>query len=221
MKKHIVSAVLAILALVLVATAAAVVRPQHGGRSQTNHPNYLRGPICADKNTGLLRWILARQKCLSNETRLIIPKPAQGKRGLPGRGKTGATGPAGAQGPVGPAGAAGAKGDTGATGAQGPQGLPGEGQPGAQGPTGPAGAQGATGAQGPKGDPGATGAQGATGPAGPTGPQGLPGKDGSGLGNATLQVCVSNGGTLQLDVNGQPCDNQGHQPITIVIISNS
>lgn len=195
MKRNLILTVLAVLALILVATATAVVRPQHGGKSQKNHPNYIRGPICADRSTGLLRWILARQKCLSNETRLLIPRGERGKRGLSARGPAGlagATGAAGAQGATGAVGTAGAKGDAGATGAQGVQGLPGE-----------------------------AGAQGVSGPTGATGPIGPAGKDGSGLGNATLKVCVSNGGTLQLDVNGQPCDNQGHQPITIVIVSNS
>jgi hypothetical protein len=74
------------------------------------------------------------------------------------------------------------------------------------------------GQDGAKGDKGDTGVTGATGPAGPAGPAGADGKDGTnGLGNATLQVCVSNGGTLQADVNGQPCDNGGHTTYTLVI----
>ena len=106
-----------------------------------------------------------------------------------------ATGITGANGPAGPQGP---KGDTGATGAAGPAGAKGD-----------TGATGAAGPQGPKGDSGATGPQGPAGPAGA-----------NGLGNGTIQVCVSSGGTLQLDVNGAPCDNQGHQPITLVVVNN-
>ncbi len=39
-----------------------------------------------------------------------------------------------------------------------------------------------------------------------------------GLGNDILEVCVSQGGTLQLNVHGHPCDNEGHLPIKIVIV---
>jgi hypothetical protein len=67
---------------------------------------------------------------------------------------------------------------------------------------------------------GATGATGPQGPAGKDGTNGTNGKDGAGLGNGTIQVCVSNGGSLQMDVNGQPCDNQGHTPITLVVVNS-
>jgi Collagen triple helix repeat (20 copies) len=152
------------------------------------------------------------------------------------KGATGATGPAGSQGPKGDTGATGAqgpKGDTGATGPAGPKGEAGTaGETGPAGPQGPKGDTGATGAAGPagpsgpagpKGDAGATGAAGPAGPqgpkgdTGPAGPQGPAGTDG--LGNGTIEVCVSNGGTLQLDVHGKPCDNEGHQPITLVVVN--
>ena len=103
----------------------------------------------------------------------------------------------------GPRGPAGPKGNT---GPQGPPGLAGgppgpKGDPGPQGPPGPAG-----GPPGPKGDTGATG---------PAGPQGPPGS----IANAQfIMVCVSMGGSLQMNVNGQPCDNQGHLPIKLVIV---
>lgn len=103
-------------------------------------------------------------------------------------------------------GAQGVKGDTGAAGA-----------PGARGPQGIAGAAGKDGAAGAVGATGPAGPQGATGAQGPTGPAGA---DGSGLGDATLDVCVSNGGTLQANVNGQPCgENQGHTSYKLVIVS--
>jgi hypothetical protein len=60
------------------------------------------------------------------------------------------------------------------------------------------------------------GETGATGPAGPAGPAG---KDGAGLGNKVIEVCVSQGGTLQMSVHGQPCGhNQGHEKIKIVVV---
>ena len=100
-----------------------------------------------------------------------------------------------------------------------PKGTPAPATPGPAGPQGPAGAQ------GPKGDPGVAGAQGpkgdtgAPGPKGDQGPAGKDGKDGKdGLGNGYVYACVSNGGSLQLDVNGQPCDNAGHQPIKLVVV---
>lgn len=134
-----------------------------------------------------------RRECLIN---------SRGKRGLPGTpgatGPQGPAGPAGSAGAVGPAGPQGPKGDTGATGAQGPKGDPGA--PGETGATGPAGPQ---------------------GPAGPAGPQGPPGQNGTGLGNGVIYACVSQGGSLQLDVNGQPCDNKGHMPIELVVVNPS
>lgn len=71
-----------------------------------------------------------------------------------------------------------------------------------------------------KGDKGDTGpASTIPGPAGPQGPPGPAGKDGTGgLGNGVIYACVSHGGSLQLDVNGQPCDNAGHLPIKLVVV---
>lgn len=91
-------------------------------------------------------------------------------------------------------------------------GLPVVGTPGTPGPAGPQGSKGDTGATGPVGPQGATGAVGPAGPKGDKGDTGAPGKDGSsGLGNGFVYACVSNGGTVQLNVNGQPCgDNNGH-----------
>jgi hypothetical protein len=66
---------------------------------------------------------------------------------------------------------------------------------------------------------GAKGDTGAVGPQGPAGPPGKDGKDGhDGLGNGIIFACVSSGGSLQLDVNGKPCDNEGHQPIKLVVV---
>lgn len=107
---------------------------------------------------------------------------------------------------VGRRGKRGRNGHAGARGAQGPQGA--QGAPGAVGPRGDTGPPGRQGNVGPQGDPG---------PAGPEGPQGPPGADG--LGNGVLDVCVSQGGALQLGVHGQPCDNEGHLPIQVVIVN--
>lgn len=102
---------------------------------------------------------------------------------------------------------------------------------GPQGPQGPKGDIGCTvrqigvfyrpdvafcpaGPQGPKGEKGDAGAVGPAGPAGPAGPVGAPG-----LGNGVIYACVSNGGTLQIDANGQPCDNQGHMPLKLVVVT--
>lgn len=85
------------------------------------------------------------------------------------------------------------------------------GRRGKPGKNGKAGARGLTGAAGAKGD---TGARGASGPAGPQGP---PGADG--LGNGVIYACVSQGGSLQLNVNGQPCDNEGHLPLKLVVVN--
>jgi len=117
------------------------------------------------------------------------------------------------------------------------------GRRGRRGPAGKAGAQGATGAAGPAGPAGTQGPQGDVGcvvrkigvfyqqgvvfcPAGPQGPKGDPGPQGpagpagqDGLGNGVIYACVSNGGTLQIDVNGQPCDNQGHMPLKMVVVT--
>jgi hypothetical protein len=183
---------------------------------------------------GVQRDVAKGQKCRSDEISrhgVLDVEHVVRTVGHPGatgpQGPAGQTGAQGAQGPAGATGAAGAKGDKGETGAAGQTGAQGPaGAPGERGPAGESGAKGdtgATGAPGPKGDTGATGAagppgaKGDTGPAGPTGPQGPAGTDG--IGNGTIQACVSNGGTLQLDVNGQPCDNQGHQPITLVVVN--
>jgi hypothetical protein len=74
--------------------------------------------------------------------------------------------------------------------------------------------------RGPKGSPGQPGPRGAVGPAGPRGPRGPAGEDAQdgGLGNGTIEVCVSQGGSLQMNVHGQPCDNEGHLPITLVVV---
>lgn len=75
--------------------------------------------------------------------------------------------------------------------------------------------------RGKRGLPGTPGATGPQGPAGPAGPQGPPGQNGTGLGNGVIYACVSQGGSLQLDVNGQPCDNKGHMPIELVVVNPS
>ncbi len=75
------------------------------------------------------------------------------------------------------------------------------------------------GAAGKPGVPGPGGIQGIQGPAGPQGSKGDTGAAGKdGLGNAVIFACVSSGGSLQLDVNGKPCDNQGHMPLKLVVI---
>lgn len=75
-----------------------------------------------------------------------------------------------------------------------------------------------SGLRGPRGlaKPGKDGRNGAPGPAGPRGPQGPAGTPG--LGNGIIYACVSRGGSLQLDVNGKPCDNQGHLPFKLVVV---
>ena len=100
--------------------------------------------------------------------------------------------------------------------------------PGPRGPRGPAGAPGPAGPQGPQGLPGTPGGPpgpqgipgppGATGATGATGPKGEKGDAGSGLGNATIDACVSHGGSIQMDVNGHPCDNPGHIPLKLVVV---
>lgn len=93
---------------------------------------------------------------------------------------------------------------SGPAGPAGPPGPPGPAGAGARGETGATGAKGDKGAQGEKGDKGAKGDTGAAG------------KDG--LGNGIIYACVSQGGSLQLNVNGQPCDNAGHLPLKLVIV---
>jgi len=73
------------------------------------------------------------------------------------------------------------------------------------------------GKNGKNGTNGTNGATGPMGPAGPVGPQGPAGQNGSSLGNGIIYACVSNGGSLQLDVNGKPCDNAGHMPLKLVV----
>lgn len=164
MKKYVITA--AVVALTIVATASA---------AYPTKPNNLRGPICANRKTGVMRWVKGNQRCKKNETRLMVPKGLfageQGKQGVPG--KDGAPGP---QGP------AGAKGDTGA------QGLKGE-----------------TGAKGDTGAKGATGGNGETGAQGPKGDAGLNGIDGVGLdaiASANAEQCANGGWVLQSIVFG-------------------
>src|SRR5215468_5923922 len=119
--KYVVTA--AVLALAIAATASAAYPTQ---------PNRLRGPICANRHTGVMRWVKAVQPCKKHEVRLMMPKSSRTPAGIQG-----IAGPQGAQGPQGIAGsqgAAGAKGDTGAQGQQGEQGA--AGQTGATGAAG-------------------------------------------------------------------------------------
>jgi hypothetical protein len=236
-----------LLAAVLAALGVVAMSAAQSGSSQ-DKGRRLAGPFCvgknnAGKNAGVVRSIAVTQRCRSYELRklgIAVPDKdgdvvgvAAGVAGTTGatgpqgpKGDTGATGATGAQGQKGDTGATdatgaqGPKGDTGATGATGPQGAKGEdGAAGATGAKGDTGATGPAGPQGPKGDTGASGPQGprgATGPQGPAGPAGT-----NGLGNGTIQVCVSNGGSLQMDVNGKPCDNEGHQPITLVVVNQA
>jgi hypothetical protein len=189
------------------------LKPLDGGRA-TRQIRFQLAVLRA----GAVRSVAKTQPCRPWENRKLgLAWP-----GLPGTG----TGPAGLQGPPGPAGAqgppgpAGPKGDTGATGPAGPAG-PSTGVPGPAGSPGPKGDTGATGATGPKGDTGATGATGAPGPAGPTGPAGPAGPKGdpgSGLGNGFIIACVSQGGSVQFNVNGQPCSNPGHTQLKLVVV---
>jgi len=169
------------------------------------------GPVCADLHTGLMYYIkFVQLPCKPGQKKIYFN--VHGKAGPRGpRGLRGAKGAAGAPGPAGPAGAQGAQGPQGTQGPTGPPGAAG----GATGPTGPAGPMGPAGAQGPQGLAGPKGATGAAGPAGPQGPQGPPGPPAQGQ---VLLVCVSSGGSLQADVNGQPCDNQGHMPIKLLVV---
>lgn len=86
------------------------------------------------------------------------------------------------------------------------------------GAIGPQGPKGDTGAQGPAGKDG----QSIVGPEGPAGKDGADGKDGTnGLGDIIVYACVSNGGAVQFNVNGQPCgENQGHTQIKLVGVSD-
>lgn len=211
----------ALIGAVLVAVLIPAIA---GGATSRDHGRRLAGPFCIGKpslapvtatttfgqkvtvpRAGQVRSVAIGQTCRADENRRLgvaVPDPDEGT------GKPGARGPAG---PPGPAGAAGAKGEQGVQGPVGPDGKTGpQGTPGAQGPAGPAGPAGPPGPTGAKGDKGDTGAPGPQGPAGPAGS--------GGIGDAVIYACVSNGGSLQLDVNGQPCDNAGHQPLKLVVV---
>lgn len=196
------------------------LKPLDGSRA-TQNPVFKVSILRA----GVVRSVARTQPCRAWEDR---------KLGLAWPQIPGPAGPAGATGPKGDTGAQGPKGDTGAKGDTGLQGIPGtaaakgdKGDTGATGATGPQGPQGPKGdpgsgncechgTPGPKGDPGPPGPQ---GPKGEQGPKGYPGKDGKdGLGNGIIYACVSMGGSLQLNVNGKPCDNHGHLPIKLVVV---
>src|SRR5215475_5298779 len=153
--KYVVTA--AVLALAIAATASA---------AYPTKPNHLRGPICANRHTGVMRWVKAVQACKKHEVRLMVPPGDRAPAGIQG-----APGAQGAKGEPGAKGDTGAQGQQGETGAAGQDGAPGangqDGAPGAKGDTGPQGPAGATGPQGAKGEAGAQGAGGAQGPAGP------------------------------------------------------
>lgn len=195
---------------------------------------------------GVMRSVGVNTKCRSYERRgfgvAVKGGVVVGAKGATGSaGATGATGAAGPQGPKGDTGATGAAGKDGTNGLDGKDGESititsivreehtttvtfsdgstltlydgQDGAPGADGAPGPAGPA------GPQGEKGDTGEAGPAGPAGPQGPAGADGKDGAdGLGNGVIYACVSQGGSLQLDVNGQPCDNHGHLPIKLVVV---
>jgi Collagen triple helix repeat (20 copies) len=95
----------------------------------------------------------------------------------------------------------------------GPQGDRGPAGPqGERGVAGAVGAAGATGPAGPKGDSGATGPQGLVGPAGP------PGRDGTGLGDHTTKLCISEGNNVKFGgPDGALCD-LGHDFILTVVV---
>jgi hypothetical protein len=200
--KYLVTA--AVLALAIAATASA---------AYPTKPNRLRGPICANHHTGVMRWVKATQACKKHEVRLMVPKSDKSPAGAPG-----VPGPQGAQGPqglAGPGGAAGAKGDTGAQGAQGEPGTAGQ-----SGAIGPAGPNGLAGAAGQDGAPGAKGDTGAQGLAGATGPQGPAGKDG--LGTAEVYACVNDNGNSwkwggPVDGSSPDCD-PGHDDQVIKVV---
>jgi hypothetical protein len=208
--KYVVTA--AVMALAIAATASA---------AYPTKPNHLRGPICANRHTGVMRWVKAVQACKKHEVRLMVPKSDRVPAGIQG-----VPGPQGAQGPQG---AAGAKGDSGAQGSQGEQGASGQtgatgpagrdGAPGAAGQDGAPGAKGDTGAQGPAGATGQQGRQGDPGPQGPTGPKGPAGKDG--LGTAEVYACVNDNGNSWKwggPVDGSPNCNPGHDDQVIKVV---
>lgn len=212
-------------ALVVAATIVAI--PAVAGAASKDHGRRLTPPVCIGKpglapvfatnqfgakvkiyRAGVVRSVSVNRKCHADEQRgygVAVKSVTIVKKGVAGKaGARGPAGPQGVQGPVGATGPQGPKGDTGPQGPAGPQGPPGPstGTPGPQGPTGPPGPT------GPKGDTGAAGPAGPPGPTGPAGPQGPPG---SVTGLKEYHFCVSNGGTLQYNVNGQPCgNNNGH-----------
>lgn len=238
-----------LLASILTALIVVIAAAGSGSNLPSKQHFMNFGPFCISKSTGVMRAVATGQQCRIGEKRIAhkripltdndpVGAGSPGPKGAKGAtGKTGAKGAQGIQGIAGPAGPKGDNGSAGAQGAAGPAGL--KGDTGAVGPAGPAGENGAQGEQGPqgvpglpgapgaKGDTGATGPQGpkgdagATGATGPQGPAGPAGKDG--LGNATATLCVSNGGTVQVNVNGQPCgDNNGHTTqLDVVIVSST
>lgn len=174
------------------------------------------GPWCVGKTTGVMRAVKKDQPCFSKrtfwESQWFGPEVRIRHAKIPLDPQPGPRGPAGAPGKAGANGKDGAPGKDGVNGTNGKDGAPGKdgaagGATGAPGPTGPAGPSGAAGPAGP------------AGPGGPSGPTGPSGKDGtSGIGDGFIYACVSQGGSLQLNVNGQPCDNNGHLPIKLVIV---
>lgn len=209
MKKYLITLAVAVLALAGGASAdqgKRITPPVCIGKADLM-PVYVNGVKL--HRAGVVRAVAKNEPCGTDEIRrhglptknvtivkkVTIVKNVKPKAGAGAPGAPGAKGETGAAGPAGPAGPAGA---TGATGAKGD--------------TGATGDAGAAGAAGPKGD---------TGDAGPQGPTGPAGADGAnGLGDGVIYACVSAGGTLQLDVNGQPCDNEGHMPIKLVVVTN-
>ena|SRR5689334_8990892 len=83
--KYVITA--AVMALAIAATASA---------AYPTKPNYLRGPICANHHTGVMRWVKASQACKQHEVRLMVPKSDRAAAGLPGA--AGPQGVAGAKG---------------------------------------------------------------------------------------------------------------------------
>jgi hypothetical protein len=205
--KYVITA--AVLALAIAATASA---------AYPTKPNHLRGPICANHHTGMMRWVRSTQPCKKHEVRLLVPKTARGAEGIPGA--AGAQGPQGASGAKGDQGARGPQGESGpagATGAAGQDGAPGtsaqDGVPGSKGDTGPQGPAGSTGAQGPQGD---------SGPQGSAGPTGAAGQNG--LGTSEVYACVNDNGASWKwggDVDGSPDCDPGHSDRILKVVVDS
>ena len=209
------------LMLLLAVSVAVAAVGTAGATTENTGPGdqgrALRGPFCIDNSDGTVHAVALGQKCMAGQTAktgVAVPcrsvtllKNQTWRRTdifpcLRGRGLRGKQDPAGKDGKPG-------KDAVGTTGAQGPA-----------GPTGGPGPQGGPGPKGDKGDPGA--ASTVPGPRGPEGPAGHDGEDGvdghDGLGDGVIEVCVSQGGSLQMNVHGQPCDNEGHLPIKIVVV---